>query len=51
MTYEEELRKDLRDLDGRRTKLFMEGKISREDYVECGVLIRRLYNLLGLNKE
>jgi uncharacterized protein YqgQ len=47
----EELRKDLRELDEKRTKLFMKGKISKEDYIECGILIRRLYNLLGANKE
>lgn len=40
-----ELKKDLKDLDDKRTTMFMEGKISKDDYTEVGVLIRKLYKL------
>ena len=44
--YKTELRKELRDLDYGRTKIFLHGKISKEDYIEVGVLIHKLYKLL-----
>jgi hypothetical protein len=49
MTYEEELINVLKELGYKRTKLSMEGKISKEDYEEVRLLIRKLYGLLELN--